>query len=257
MEAESREAVFAELRKQGIKAIKVVAADGSKANGEIRGVRKRMVALTAVGAALVAGAVAFVIFQRTADESKGPAHEARMLPRQAINGDRARIEQSKEQAFELRAEKFLARFVEPGRPFSASEAEWPSKAEVEAALNHAITYSESELTEQIDVKRMVVGLKGELRGYLRGGGLVSGYFRDLVKRQQTEIEIRDKHDHKVKELLSDMRIASPQMNVKNKALGTAYEYWMKANAQLQSMGIYPLPLPDQLRNFQFMMGIGG
>ena len=29
MNAESREAVFAELRKQGIKAIKVVAADGS------------------------------------------------------------------------------------------------------------------------------------------------------------------------------------------------------------------------------------
>ena len=33
MDAESREAVFVALRKQGIKAIKVVAADGSKANG--------------------------------------------------------------------------------------------------------------------------------------------------------------------------------------------------------------------------------
>jgi len=36
MEAESREAVFAALRARGIKAIKVVAADGSKANGEVR-----------------------------------------------------------------------------------------------------------------------------------------------------------------------------------------------------------------------------
>ena len=33
MEAESRDAVFAALRERGIKAIKVVAADGSKANG--------------------------------------------------------------------------------------------------------------------------------------------------------------------------------------------------------------------------------
>lgn len=37
MNAESREAVFATLRAKGIKAIKVVAADGSKANGEVRG----------------------------------------------------------------------------------------------------------------------------------------------------------------------------------------------------------------------------
>ena len=34
MEASSREEVFEALRAQGIKAIKVVAADGSKANGE-------------------------------------------------------------------------------------------------------------------------------------------------------------------------------------------------------------------------------
>ena len=34
MDAESREAVFESLRAQGIRPIKVVAADGSKANGE-------------------------------------------------------------------------------------------------------------------------------------------------------------------------------------------------------------------------------
>ena len=39
IDAESREAVFAALRAKGIKAIKVVAADGSKANGEVRGIK--------------------------------------------------------------------------------------------------------------------------------------------------------------------------------------------------------------------------
>ena len=34
MDAESRDAVFEALRRQGIRPIKVVAADGSKANGE-------------------------------------------------------------------------------------------------------------------------------------------------------------------------------------------------------------------------------
>ena len=36
MNASSREEVFSALRAKGIKAIKVVAADGSKANGEVR-----------------------------------------------------------------------------------------------------------------------------------------------------------------------------------------------------------------------------
>ena len=53
MEAESREAVFAALREKGIKAIKVVAADGSKANGEVRGYRLRTVVVVGVVAAVI------------------------------------------------------------------------------------------------------------------------------------------------------------------------------------------------------------
>ena len=53
MEAESREAVFKALREKGIKAIKVVAADGSKDNGEIRGFRLRTVIAVAVIAAVM------------------------------------------------------------------------------------------------------------------------------------------------------------------------------------------------------------
>ena len=41
MNASSREEVFESLRAKGIKAIKVVAADGSKANGEVRGAKRR------------------------------------------------------------------------------------------------------------------------------------------------------------------------------------------------------------------------
>ena len=61
MDAESREAVFATLRTQGIKAIKVVAADGSKANGEVRGVRKRIVVAIAVTAAFIVGIAAYFL----------------------------------------------------------------------------------------------------------------------------------------------------------------------------------------------------
>ena len=53
MLAKSRDEVFAELRKRGIKAIKVVAADGSKANGEVRGVRKRTVAIIVAAVSII------------------------------------------------------------------------------------------------------------------------------------------------------------------------------------------------------------
>ena len=53
MEADSREAVFKALRVKGIKAIKVVAADGSKANGEVRGYRLRTVVVVGVVAAVL------------------------------------------------------------------------------------------------------------------------------------------------------------------------------------------------------------
>ena len=53
MKAASRDEVFKALRVKGIKAIKVVAADGSKANGEIRGFRLRTVIAVGVIAAVL------------------------------------------------------------------------------------------------------------------------------------------------------------------------------------------------------------
>ena len=61
MDAESREQVFVALRERGIRAIKVVAADGSKANGEVRGVRKRVVAAAVAVAALAAGLLTYFV----------------------------------------------------------------------------------------------------------------------------------------------------------------------------------------------------
>lgn len=77
MEAPSREAVFEALREKGIKAIKVVAADGSKANGEIRGIRKRVLFASVVGAALLAGAMVFFIDRENGVE--GPRADSSAL----------------------------------------------------------------------------------------------------------------------------------------------------------------------------------
>lgn len=57
MEAPSREAVFKALREKGIKAIKVIAADGSKANGEVRGYRL----CTVIAVGVVAAVLGFLL----------------------------------------------------------------------------------------------------------------------------------------------------------------------------------------------------
>lgn len=246
MEAESREAVFAALRKRGIKAIKVVAADGSKANGEIRGVRKRVLAASVAVTALAVGLLAYFLASSAGDGV--PSSAAKPLPRQEIHGDRSRITGAADSLFTTRAERFLARFAEPGRPFVAPESDWPGKSEFEAVLGTPLAVAENEFTEHIDLKRMVEWIKREMRAYLKGGGYVSGYIRELIRRQQAEIDERAKQAKTLSELL--MKSPVDEARGRRDAREAAYTHWLRANARLQSMGIHPLPLPDLLRVYQ-------
>lgn len=246
MNAESREAVFETLRTKGIRAIKVIAADGSKANGEVRGIRKRVLAASVLGAAVLAVGGTVLFLSR---EKSYPTSDAKPLVRQQIDGSRARIENLPGDLFKHKAEFFLARFAEPGRKFSAPETEWPSKAEVEEALNDPLRIGENEFTEYIDLKRIVEGMKREMAEYLRSGGLVSGYIRELVKRQQTEIGYREKAMQQLDQFcraLNQRTNRPDDAAIRAKKGQEAYDYWLKANAQLQSMGIAPLRIPQML-----------
>ena len=118
MNASSREEVFATLRKQGIKAIKVVAADGSKANGEVRGVRKRAVAALVAFVALGVGLAAYFSGTRTGGVSVASEPSfATDQDRRQIIGDAAIIEKNIRNGwsdvFELEGERFLASFAIP------------------------------------------------------------------------------------------------------------------------------------------------
>ena len=117
MNAASREEVFAELRKRGIKAIKVVAADGSKANGEVRGVRKRAVAALVALAAISASVVAFFGGTRTA--AVVAANSATASPRHQIYGDPAIVETFERGDFSnvlsREGDRLLAVFAQPGK----------------------------------------------------------------------------------------------------------------------------------------------
>ena len=167
---------------------------------------------------------------------------AKPLARQTINGDRRRVEAAAA-AFANAAERLMAAFAEPGRPVPAIDAPRPADSEFDAALREPIRIAETDFTETADLKRIVAGIKSDLRAYLAAGGDIDGYVAGLVKRQKLEVSYRDRAGKHLSRLCAGLSAGKA-------AKEEAYGYWLKANAQLQSMGIYPLPLPDVLRGYE-------
>ncbi len=273
MSAPSRDEVFAALRKQGIRPIKVIAKNAPPMHA---GVRKRVVfgivIAVAVGAGLVGGLIAT---HANKDPTNGTTETVPMgepstngvirqtrrhlvvaqpLARQRIHGNRERIETVPSTLFKYSSEAFLARFAEPGRKVNDYTLPPAVETNFVVALKAPVMVATDELTEYTDLKRIVAGMKREMSAYLAGGGTVQGYVAELVKRQKMELTYREKAEKYLSDLLaakSDDATAGKQSNT----LATAYAYWLKANASLQSMGIAPLLLPDELRAYQMSLDI--
>ena len=261
IEAENRDAAFAKVRAElGIKPIKVTAAGGDGRDRQTSRDKRRVSPSTvlAVLAALtlVAGGSWWWAVRRSGASYRvmtpqGPVTYSEAIPlvRQMIPGDRRRIEEAmgtsagesaRLAAFANPADRFLSRFAEPGRPAEQEDGR-PSDADFEAALREPVRVASTDFTEAVDLKRIVAGMKREMRAYLAGGGTVAQYLAELAKRQKLEIAYRENAERRLAEMLQ-----KPQ---------DAYAYWLKANAQLQAMGIWPLPLPDVLRSYQMNLDI--
>ena len=211
---------------------------------------------------------------------QGPVtlHMATPLPRQMIPGDRKRIAEAAS-TFKYPAEAWLARYAEPGRQLpatietppaalAASHATRPPPTDFEVALREPIRLASTDFTEVVDLKRIVSGMKREMRAYLAGGGTVDGYLAELEKRQKLEVSYRERAEQKLNDMLNGQDARSPSatggtpvvpasgQDARGRdSLKAAYAYWLKANAQLQAMGIYPLALPDALRSYQMSLDI--
>ena len=328
IEAESRDAAFAKIRAElGVKPIKVAAAgEGSgksaaspnsaspRGSGALAASSKKrnlLIAAAVLCAAVLGGATWWMrrpnresqtangeLPTATQDQPvtvatlQGPVtlRMAEPLPRQAIPGDRRRIDAGRDTIFSNAAERHLARFAEPGRAVAAPEGAKPTEADFAACLREPIRIASTDFTEVVDLKRIVTGMKREMRAYIAGGGTVEGYLAELEKRQKLEVSYRERAEQKLNELLSAVngqaarspsttggtpvvpdaaKMAAPHtdgttvpgngQDVRSPggrdSLKAAYAYWLKANAQLQAMGIYPLVLPDVLRSYQMSLDI--
>ncbi len=240
MNASSREEVFEALRRQGIKAIKVVAADGSKANGEVRGVRMRVVVALVVAAAICAGVVAYLGGERTG--AGGGAGGDRALPRHQIYGDPAIMEVFEKgdfgDALTREGDRMLAVFAQPGKFMCAKGANPRRLAPAQDAAFAA--YAKDGLAERLDIaiapddpreirelKQIVNGMRGEMREYLaNGNGTPRSFWRRLNERTASEMQIYER----------------TRRELENGKF--PHDVWEEKNAALRRLGLRTIPNPN-------------
>ncbi len=230
IDAESRDAVFVALRAKGIRPIKVVAADGSKANGELRGVRKRVVAFAVVLATIFAGIIAYTVGTRTGEANNTPAFEEDQTRRQVI-GDTAVVDKGIltgwSDVFPEEGERFFASFAIPGVKAGQRNT---TVEELSAALSRKVAPAPSDGIEARQIKSMVEGMKAEARAYIAAGGNIVEYGKRLTERQDAEIAIYERAK-------ADFEAAR-----KTKSEDELIAYWEELNDRLRNLGIKLLPL---------------
>ena len=245
MEAESREAVFAALRARGIKAIKVVAADGSKANGEVRGAKvaktaMAIVGFTAVASVLVLSFALYAFFAaKTADNGQAAAASS---PRHQIYGDPATMEGLERGDFAAHLPRFgdqmLAVFAQPGKLMcakgtnprlldAAMEAAFTAYAKNELSTEHNIAIDAAEERELRELKQIVNGIREEMREYLaNGNGTPRSFWRRLNERTAQEIQIYERTRRELEKETSE-------------------EVWEQKNDALRRLGLRTIPNPNE------------
>ena len=239
MDAESREAVFAALRQQGIKAIKVVAADGSKANGEIRGIRKRVLVASVIATAVLAGiAVYFLNSRILRRDNFGQTEFVTSQTRRQVIGDAAIIEKGIRtgwaDVFELEGERFLASFAIPGVPAGQRSTSEEKLREALHSTPTPSTYtSGSDGLEARQIRAMVEGMKDEARRFVKAGGSIAQYGRLLVQRQEEEIAYYNRAKAEI-EAAQKAKMPAAQLN----------DLWEKRNESLRQMGVKLVPMPE-------------
>ena len=240
MNASSREEVFSALRAKGIKAIKVTAADGSKANGEVRGLRKRAVAALVALAAVVAGVVAYLGGERTGAATAAGSEAS--APRHQIYGDPATVEGLERGDFAAHlprvGDQMLAVFAQPGKLMCArganprriddkSHAAFEAYAKSDLAVENDIAINATDSREITELKQIVNGMREEMRQYLaNGNGTPRSFWRRLNERTSQEIQIYERTRRELEKETSE-------------------EVWEQKNDALRRLGLRTIPNPGE------------
>ena len=223
--APTKEAAYAALRAQGIRAGRLEEAPGFF--NKLFGKGKRWITIGVLGVGcLVLG---LVVLFAPSDGSALAAPERRQ-----VVGDMGIIQKNIRngwsEVFEHEGERFLASFAIPGVPAGQRNT---TEEELKDALAREIHASASDTIEARQIKAMVEGMKQELREYLADGGTIKEYGQALVARQEEELRIYNNAKTAV-EAAERSGMASDELEA----------LWETHNAKLRRMGIKLIPMPE-------------
>lgn len=222
--AASTDDAFKKLRAQGLRPFFVELAPG--AWNRLQSFGKRGLALAVLVVVVVTAA--FVIVAQKREMTEAALSAVAPMARHQIYGDPVLMEDLERtdfaDVFAHLGERVLARYAQPGH--ATLRALKPDSAEAESlrtCLDSPIDISESDSREVQELKRVVLGMKDELRAYLADGvGTPETYLRRLVERLREEIAIRSRVETELQ--------GEKDPNAIN-----------KANAQLRALGLRPIP----------------
>lgn len=211
--AKDRNDAYSQLRKQGIKPIKVVGRDPIR--------------WKPWSAVVVLGAAVAVLAWLLAKEEKAP-HE---LPRAQLYGDPAIIQQISadgwRKSFEDAGDAWLARHAIP-----ASMCECRDNPPTNIVLaTKPLAIAETDAPELAKMKRMVNGMKRELAEYLAGGGAAEDYMALCDER----LAIERGHVAIYSKEFDKLRKARPQ---------DIEAQWESKNEELRDMGLPTVIMPE-------------
>ena len=238
IEARSRDDVYAQLRVKGIKPIRVVA---SKLPWWKR-ISFRWVAIVALVCAL-----AFVVAKLNRVEKNGAVNLASegsdrgAIGRRQIWGDRAIIDAAAREnwrvIFKNPADRLLALFAQPGVRVAMPMIPATIKEDFARALRTSVEVRDSDLEEYRQMKRIVEGMKEEMREYLADGGNIDGYVSRMVDRQNAEADVFDRERRALEDL------------ARSKSVEEIMPLWNDANRRLRAIGLKTLSIPYQPGGF--------
>ena len=200
IEGASRDAVFATLRQQGIRPIKVIAADGSKENGasHTRHSFHRMIGVAAtiflctvvvVTHSIIIGNIEY---PGKIEKQAAPSGEmiAKAKPRKWLEHDKEFLYSS---IFTHPSEAYLAHFAEPGFIPNAGIPQLTQaiREDFYDSLSEDILLVQGEDEKISALKHIVSGMKQDAEMSLGSGMTVDDFATRLIERQYMEAEHRN------------------------------------------------------------------
>ena len=224
--ASSRDEAYRKLKESGIRPFRVVLAPGFL--NKIASFGKRGFAIALLSVALVMLLVVFWMGDGMSSRMQ-PLDETSPLPRHQIYGDPAIWQEIELSGFATvfahAGERFLAEYAIPGREIGSVAARDP--VALVACLTNDIAFAADDPREVVELKRIVLGMKEELRVYLSSGkGTAKTYMRRLDERLAEEKRIR-------------VRVVNELEGSNDPAL------WEARNRQLRDLGLRTIARPGR------------